>query len=211
MKHTKTLAAVLFLALFLASCQTDRITSYEQGVSQMESLQDKYGATFEKSPPTPQAISSLSSELSSLRLKVTENLDTEPLLLLIDYRMNLLESDRLLLEGFKWGAASTTEPGFGCKRGSERILNSSQLRNSSANAGHASLASLQQFVNAYPDQSKALNLSQRTILTLTTTFAIVQNQAEKDHRIIMNFCFGNITVSESPSTLDTDGESDETA
>ncbi|HIH91170.1 TPA: hypothetical protein HA281_00025 [Candidatus Woesearchaeota archaeon] len=189
--RSKTLSlmmALVALGVLLASCSQQRITSYDTGVAQLAAIQNKYGVDFQQSPPGADSIASLSAETVALKRKVVENDDMKPLLLLFDYRINTLDADRLLIEGFQWGAASTTEPGFGCKKGSERILNSSRLRNESANAGLAAAESLRQFVNGYPEKAAALNLTQRTILSLTTTYAVVQKQAEKDHRIIMGFC-----------------------
>ena len=187
-----SLAIVLIiLGILLASCSEQRITSYEQGVAHLNALQAKYGADMERSPAGADSISSLSAEIVSLKRKATENEGTKPLLLLLDYRISLLEADRLLIEGFKWGAASTTEPGFGCKKGSERILNSSQLRNQSATAGFEAITALQQLIEQYPEKAAALNLTQRTVLTLSVNYAVVQKQAEKDHRVVMGFCFGD--------------------
>lgn len=186
------MVALLALGILLASCSgQQRVAAYDQGLALLKATQDKYGVDFEKSPAGADSTASLSAEIVSLRRKVIGNEDTKPLLLLLDYRVDVLEADRLLIEGFRWGAASTTEPGFGCKKGSERILNSSRLRNQSASAGLAAAESLRQFVNGYPDKAAALNLTQRTILSLTTTYAVVQKQAEKDHRIVMGFCVEN--------------------
>ncbi len=160
----------------------------------MKAIQDKYGVDFLSSPPSPSSIESLSSELTSLQRKIIENENTKPLLMLFNYRIQLLESDRLLIEGFKWGAASTTEFGFGCRKGENRILNSSRLRNGSANAGFASALALQQFIESSPDRASALNLTQHTFISLTANSAIVQKQAERDYKIVTNFCSEEITI-----------------
>ncbi len=189
--------ALIILGVLLVSCSEQRISSYEQGVAHLNALHAKYGVDMERSPAGADSIASLSAEVTALKRKVTEDEGTKPLLLLLDYRINLLDSDRLLLEGFKWGSASTTELGFGCKKGSERILNSSQLRNQSATAGFEAIAALQQLIEKYPEKAAALNLTQRTVLTLSVNYAVVQKQAEKDHRMVMGFCFGDQSTSEA--------------
>jgi hypothetical protein len=183
-----TVAMVALLAVLLTACAEERISTYDDGIVQMIQLQNKYGVDFQETP-LKDAIPSLRADLQAFERKIVENDDTKPLLLVVDYRLHALESDRLLLEGFKWGEASTTEPGFGCRKGSERILNSSALRNASATEGFASLVPLQQFVEEYPEKASALNLSQRLIVSLNANYAVIQQEAEKDRRIVQRLCF----------------------
>jgi hypothetical protein len=183
------LAALMVIALGCSS----QFSTYDSGVSEMKKIQAKYGSDFEDAP-VKNAIPSLVSELSSFQRKIIENDDTKPLMLLTDYRIKVLESDRLLLEGFKWGDASTTEKGFGCRKGSERILNSSQLRTMAAEKGNEAIVPLQQFVSEYPEKASALNLTQRTILSLSTTYAIVAEQAQKDKGNVEGFCENAIEI-----------------
>jgi hypothetical protein len=185
---SKALLPAIILSLLVLSCAPSGITSYDSGVREMREIQDKYGVDFEKSPSSA-AIPSLKAELLQLERKVVPNEDTMALSLLVEYRTELLEADRLLSEGFKWGAASTTDPGFGCIKGSGRILNSSTLRASSSQHGLAAVDSLQRLIDEHPEEAHALNLSQRTVISLRTNYVIVGQQAQKDRDIVMGFCF----------------------
>ena len=59
----------------------------------------------------------------------------KPLEYLLDFRIKTLEAERLHIEGWQWGRASTTDWGFGCKKGYPIITESARLRNSSAQKG----------------------------------------------------------------------------
>jgi hypothetical protein len=195
MKTAYTIVIVGMLALLTLGCAQQQIAGYDEGIAQLSNIQAKYGADFQNAP-VKEAIPSLVAELEAFRHKMVENEDTRPLFHLIEYRTHALESDRLLMEGFKWGDASTTEPGFGCRKGSERILNSSALRGMGAAEGMKAIEPLQQFVEEYPDKAAALNLSQRTVLSLSTTYAVVQQQAEKDTKRVESFCKDAIIITQ---------------
>ncbi len=202
MKLIHLIAILLAALLMMAGCAQQQVTSYDKGITQMSKLQEKYGADFQNAP-LKEAIPSLIAELQAFQRKIVENVendDTAPLLLVVEYRLLSLESDRLLLEGFKWGDASTTELGFGCRKGSERILNSSALRIMAASKGMESVGPLRGLIEGYPDKAVALNLSQRTVLSLTTTYAVVEKQALGDKGNVEGFCKDSIVVAQ-----DTDG------
>jgi hypothetical protein len=193
MKHL-TIAALVALSLFIMGCSS-QFSTYDSGIREMSRIQSKYGADFEKSP-IKDAIPSLISDLEALQRKIIENEDTKPLALAVEYRIKALESDRLLMEGFKWGDASTTEKGFGCRKGSERILNSSALRMMAAEKGEESVLPLQQLIDGYPEKAAAANLSKRTILSLTTTYSVVKEQALDDKGSVEGFCKDAIIITQ---------------
>ena len=193
MRQSTLIAGVLLAMVFAAGCAQQQVTSYDKGIAQMSKLQGKYGADFQKAP-LKEAIPSLIAELQAFQRKVMENEDTKALMLVVEYRIRALESDQLLLEGFKWGDASTTELGFGCRKGSERLLNSSALRIMAAEEGVESIEPLRELIEKYPDKAAALNLSQRVVLSLTTTYAVVEEQAMKDKGNVEGFCKDSIEV-----------------
>ncbi len=198
MRHQLVIGFVV-MAAFLVGCAND-FSTYDSGINEMKRIQEKYGVDFQKTP-LKEAIPSLVSELSAFDRKVVENEDTKALKLLLDYRMRVLESDILLLEGFKWGDASTTEKGFGCIKGSERILNSSALRIMAAAKGEEAIEPLRQFIEQYPQKAAALDLNQRAVLSLTTTYAVVLEQAQKDKGNVEGFCKNAIAIVQDPDGL----------
>ena len=201
MRTVPALILLIFGTILLAGCAST-ISSYDSGIRQMEKIQGRYGVDFESSPAQADSIRSLTAEMAALQRKVAENDDTKALLLLLDYRINLLEADRLLLEGFRWGEASTTAPGFGCKKGNERILNSSTLREESGTWGIEAAESLQQLISEYPDKAASLGLTIQTVVNLNANYGIVLKQALSDREIVMGFCFddaGNPTWDEEQS------------
>ncbi|HLD87291.1 MAG TPA: hypothetical protein VJB12_04460 [Candidatus Nanoarchaeia archaeon] len=189
MGFRSTLYAIAFLALVMLGCQSDSISTFDDGASQIKEIQGRYGVDFVSSPKGQDPILSLQSELTSLSRKVEQRDDTKALSLLLEYRIGALEADRLLLEGFKWGEASTTAPGFGCKKGNERILNSSKLREESGTRGIEAAESLSKLINDYPEKASSLGLTIQTVVNLNANYGIVLKQALKDRDIVMDFCF----------------------
>ncbi len=198
MKHALLLALAILTAI-LMGC-SNQFSTYDSALAEMEKIQHKYGVDFEISPILD-AIPSIVSELQAFERKIVENDDTKAISLLVDYRINVLESDKLLLEGFQWGDASTTEKGFGCRKGSERILNSSALRLMAVTKGMESIEPLNRFIDEYPEKASAINLTKRSVLSLTTTYAVVEKQALDDKGTIEGFCKEAISIEELPNGL----------
>jgi hypothetical protein len=193
------LVILAILTVFLMGC-SNQFSTYDAGLAEMKRVQQKYGADFEKAPILD-AIPSLASELQAFERKIVPNEDTKALSLLVDYRIKVLESDRLLLEGFKWEDASTTEKGFGCRKGSERILNSSALRIMAVSKGMDSIGPLRKFIEEYPERASAINLSQRSVLSLTTTYSVVEKQAKDDKATVEGFCKDSISIEQQEDGL----------
>jgi hypothetical protein len=107
---------------------------------------------------------------------------------LLDFRIKGIEAEKLHTEGWQWGRGSTTDWGFGCRKGSARILNSSKIRNSSAYRGYESLESLQLLIDEFPDEAKSLNLLQKDILFLNAAYQQIEDKARRDSSIIRSAC-----------------------
>ena len=105
-----------------------------------------------------------------------------------DFRIKSLEAEKLHLEGWQWGKASTTEYGFGCTKGSARILNSSKIRNASAQKGYESLDALKSLIEEFPEEAKSVDLSQKDALFLNAVYYQIEEKAASDARLIRSLC-----------------------
>ena len=176
--------ALIFVIVY--GCIPAQTITFEQGVERINEIDDKYGVDMKAVPNSTQEINGLLAELMGFGAL---NKDM-PLSLkyLLDFRIKSLEAERLHIEGWQWGRASTTEWGFGCKKGSARILNSSKIRNSSAYKGYEALEALQSFVDEFPDEAESLDLSQKDVLFLNAAYRQVEDKAAKDARTIRSIC-----------------------
>ena len=107
---------------------------------------------------------------------------------LFDFRIKGIEAEKLHTEGWQWGRGSTTDWGFGCRKGSARILNSSKIRNASAEKGYESVNALQLFVDEFTNEAKSLNLTQKDVVFLNAAYTSIQEKAESDARTIRSIC-----------------------
>ena len=188
MMKTTILSKFMVLAIgliFLISCTSHEAITFEQGVERINEINDRFYVDMKTSPGTVEDIDELLAELNELKA-LNENMP-KPLAYLLDYRIKSLEAEKLHIEGWQWGKASTTEYGFGCK-GTERILNSSSLRNAAALKGYESVSALQLFVDENPEEAKSLNLTQKDVIFLNASYYQVEKKAKSDAVIVTKLC-----------------------
>jgi len=160
--------------------------TFDKGVKKINEFDEKYGTSMKTVPNSTEEISGLYAQLigfSAVNVNIPESLEY-----LLDFRIKSLEAERLHIEGWQWGRGSTTDWGFGCRKGSARILNSAEIRNSSAQAGFEAITSLLLFVDNFPEESKSLNLSRKDALFLNAAYYQVEKKAKRDSIIIKNLC-----------------------
>ena len=173
--------------LLIVGCTTSSKTiTFEQGIKRINEIDNTYNVGMKTVPNSTQEINGLLAELMGFGAL---NKDI-PLSLkyLLDFKIKTLEAEKLHIEGWQWGRASTTDYGFGCKKGSARILNSSNIRNSSAQKGYEALNSLQLLIDEFPDEAESLDLSQKDVLFLNAAYQQVGDKAAKDAKIIRSSC-----------------------
>ena len=177
---------IVLILIIVYGCDSSGTITFNQGVKRINKIDDKYGVDMKTVPNSSQEINGLLAELTGFSAL---NKDM-PLSLkyLLDFRIKSLEAELLHIEGWQWGRASTTDWGFGCKKGSARILNSSKIRNSSAQKGYEALDALSSLLEEFPKEAKSLDLSQKDMLFLNAAYQQVEDKAAKDAGTIMNFC-----------------------
>lgn len=189
---------IAIMTFLLAGCapqqEEDKLDTYDSVMEELQQTFGRYQVDLYRPAPSIESSKSLQSELNSLKRKIVKNEDTTPALMVIDFKINLLESDVLLLDGFKWGDASTTEPGFGCKRGSERIVNSTNLRTAAVKEGREALKALTSFTEQYPDKAVELEVDHLTIASMGAAFLKVEEQVTTDRGRLVNFCKEKIDI-----------------
>lgn len=174
---------LMFTLIFLYGCVTQ--TEFEREVEKIGEIDKKYGASLKSPPETTDKIDELIAQLIGFSAvgELPESVES-----LIDFKLKFLEAEKLHAEGWQWGRASTTEFGFGCKKGYARITESARLRNASAQKGFEAVDTLQFFVESYPQETKSINLTQIDVLILKATYFQIQEKALRDGRIVKNGC-----------------------
>ena len=173
---------LIFVVLYGCTPQNE----FDKGVEKLKELDEQYGSSLKSPPETTIQIDNLIAQIIGFRV-LNENLP-QSLESLLDFKIKFLEAEKLSAEGWQWGRASTTEFGFGCKKGYARISESARIRNLSANTGFEAVALLQSFVDNFPEESKSLNLTQKDSLFLNAMYFQVKEKALRDAGFIESAC-----------------------
>ena len=170
--------------------------SFKQGVKKINEMDEKYGTTLKSAPIEINEVEGLLAQITGFK---TLNELSEPLEYLLDFKTKFLEAEKLNLEGWKDGKGSTTDYGFGCKKGYARVKEAARLRNESAQKGFEAVEALQKFIEQYPKEAKTLDFSQKDVLVLNALYFQIEEKALKDGSVIESSCGGkgyNTTLAE---------------
>ena len=175
----------VFLMVIVYGCATTTVT-FDNGVKKINEFDKQFGATMKAPPNSTEGVNGLLAQLVGFRA-ANAAMD-KSLANLLDFRIKSIEAERLHIEGWQWGKGSTTDYGFGCNKGSARVLNSSSIRNASAQKGYEAVELLQLFIDSYPKQAESINLTQKDALFLNAAYQQVEEKASRDSRLINNLC-----------------------
>lgn len=187
MKINHILIFFIFV-LFIIGCSAE-ITSFEKGIKEMAKINKKYSVDFKSIPNTMENAVLLRNDLkqiSGMGVNAPESFN-----LFLDYRIKSIESNIIHLEAWKEGMKASTRDGFGCKS-LPIVVNSSILRNISAQKGYEAIKVLQEFVDKYPEEALTINITQRDIVFTNLYYYEIEREAKRDRTIIEHFC-GNKT------------------
>ncbi|MCH8004527.1 MAG: hypothetical protein IH934_07920 [Nanoarchaeota archaeon] len=183
----KSLIFIFVLSLIVVyGCASSGTITYKQGVKRINEIDENFGATMKTPPDSTEKIDGLLIQIIGFAAS-NENMP-KSLEYLLDFRIKSLEADKLHIEGWQWGRGSTTDWGFGCRKGSARVLNSSKIRNSSAQKGFEAIDTLQLLVDEFPNEAKSVNLSQKDVLFLNAAYYQIEKKARRDSIIIRSLC-----------------------
>ncbi len=183
----KTIIFVLVLfSMILYGCTSSETITFDQGVKRINELDEKYNADMKTPPNSTEKINGLLAQITGF---AAANKDM-PLSLkyLLDFKIKTLEAELLHIEGWQWGRGSTTDWGFGCRGGSARILNSSKIRNASAQKGYEALEALKSLIEEFPNEVKSIDLGQKDVLFLNAEYYKTEEKARGDASLIRNLC-----------------------
>lgn len=175
---------ILFILMLMVGCDLG-ITSFESGIIEMKKINEKYGVDFKTLPATIEDSVFMRKDLKEIE-RVSFN-PPESFQTFFDYRMKSLEANIIHLEAWKEGMKASTRDGFGCKL-LPIVVNSSILRNASAQRGYKAIEILQEFVDKYPDEASSINITQRDVVFSNAYYYEVENEAGRDRRAINHFC-----------------------
>jgi len=185
----KNKSIILVMALFLVivyGCTSPDDAAFKKGVKRINEIDEKFDSNMKVPPDTKEGVNELLIQIVGFAA-ANENMP-KSLEYLLDFRIKTLEAEKLHIEGWQWGRGSTTDWGFGCRKGSARVLNSSKIRNSSAQKGYEALESLQLLVDEFPAESKSVNLTQKDVLFLNAAYQQVEDKARRDSKRIRSLC-----------------------
>mgnify|MGYP001589029515 CR=1 FL=1 len=136
---------VLIFVVVYGCAPSSKTITFEQGVKRISEMDAKFGADMKTPPNSTENIDELLTELMGFSA-VNKDMPLS-LKYLLDFKIKTLEAEKLHIEGWQWGRASTTDWGFGCRKGYPIITESARLRNSSAQKGYEAVNALQLFIN----------------------------------------------------------------
>ncbi len=163
--------------------------TFKEGVERINDLDEKFDASMKIPPNSTEKIDGLLAELTGFSA-VNQDMPTS-LKYLLDFKIKMLEAEKLHTEGWQWGKGSTTDYGFGCKKGYERITNSSNLRIASAQKGYEALNALESLINEFPEEAESLDLTQKDVLFFNAAYYQIEEKARRDASIVYNLCIKN--------------------
>jgi hypothetical protein len=183
----KPIIFIFVLSLIVAyGCTSSENITFKEGIERINEIDEKYGATIKTPPNSTEKINGLLAQITGF---AAANKDM-PLSLkyLLDFKIKTLEAELLHIEGWQWGRGSTTDWGFGCRGGSARILNSSKIRNASAQKGYEALEALKSLIEEFPNEVKSIDLGQKDALFLNAEYYKTEEKARGDASLIRNLC-----------------------
>jgi len=124
----KTLIFVIVLILIVVyGCASPEDTAYKKGINRLNEIEGNFGVNVKTVPESRERLIDLHAQI--LGFSAADDGTSKALKELLEYRVKILDAERLHAEGWQWGRGSTTDWGFGCRKGSARVLNSSKIRN----------------------------------------------------------------------------------
>ena len=134
-------------------------------------------------------VDSMTADLNKLKTKIEKmgrTADTEALLLLVEARKMMLESERLFQLGEAIGDIGSTKKGFSCKD-TQYILDASGLLNSSAVIGQEATDILDAILNDYP-QTREFLAEESRLKFFDSPFWPIKKEAANNKGVIEHFC-----------------------
>jgi len=182
----KSLFFVFVLSLIvLYGCQGSDTMTFSKGAERLNEINEKFGSSMKTPPNSEEDIKALMVQITGFAASQDLPVSLE---YLIDFRLKNLAAERLHIEGWQWGRGSSIDYGFGCRRGSARILNSSKIRNASAQKGYEAVDALQLFVDEFTEEAKSVNLTQKDVIFLNANIQQVEEKANRDSKTIRRMC-----------------------
>ena len=185
----KKLFFIVFLILVIGCAQSK---DFGYGIKQMNIVDAKYNTTMDTYPKNPSTIDMLIKDLKEL-IKLQLDKGQESLYHSVGIRILNLESEKLFIEGQKYGSSGTATDGFGCKQ-RPLIIESVGLRNQSASKGFEAVNTMREFIVKYPTDAESVNITEKNALFFNATFYKISSDARKDSSIINSFCPINRTL-----------------
>ena len=189
----KIFTKVVFIAaLFvLAGCSLSK--DFDYGLVQIKGVDSKYGTNISNYPEDIVKIDSLANDLKMMK-EIRLDRDMDQFSQIIDYRLLVLEAGRYFINhSLNYGNSGTTEDGFGCKQ-RPLVVESSALRNNSAQKGFEAVSLLRNFVEKFPEEAAQAGVSYKESLFMNATFYEMARKARSDSIIINRFCPQNVTL-----------------
>lgn len=173
----------MVILIFLYGCAGPKL-DFNSGLDKIKELDKTYDTDIKSPPDNIPDTEALLNDLNELK----KSSASDALNMLIEFRTNFLEAERLNALGWQWGNSGTTEFGFGCIKGYPKVMDSTELRISAAEKGSVAVGILKDFIEGYPNEAKSLGLSQKDVLLLNAEYFQIKEKAEKDRRLIQVAC-----------------------
>ncbi len=203
------LAVIIAVALFYPNLSK---YSFKEGLDEIKDIDAKYGASiytegldvenkyilnntlyfpldWGKTLIAVNNVDPMTDELNSLKNKIEKmekTDDTKALLVLIEARKMMIESERLFQLGEAIGDIGSTRKGFSCKD-KLYILDASNLINSSAVIGQEATDILDDMLNDYP-QTREFFTEESRLKFFDSPFWPIKKEATMNRGVIEHFC-----------------------
>ena len=206
------IAALVLIIAVVLSYQNLSKYSFKEGLNEIREIDIKYGTSiytegldienkyilnnslyfpldWNKTLIDVNNVDPMTADLNKLKSKIEKTgrtADTEALLLLVEARKMMLESERLFQLGEAIGDIGSTRKGFSCKD-KQYILDASGLLNSSAVIGQEATDILDDILNDYP-QTREFLAEESRLKFFDSPFWPIKKEAANNKGVIEHFC-----------------------
>lgn len=174
----------MLVTVFIVGCQLS-VNSFDAGIQKLNEVNAKYDVDLKKMPADISEAVMLRIDLK--KLKEQNSQAPESFQLALDFEIKSLEATIVNLKAWEPGEKASTRKGFGCKS-LPIVVNSTILRNKSAQLGFEAVELMQEFVDKYPEEGEKINVTQRDVVFTNFFYSEVEREAQRDRRIIEHFC-----------------------
>lgn len=194
----KSLAALFFLLIFIAGCNSS-LSNFKEGYKEIKAVDEAYAVSLSEYPinfadinlTTPidmETATMMQKDFTGLKGKFENQKNRNgALLAYLDFRIKFLDAEIYYKSKLLIGAEGEIKDGFGCKH-KPTIIESADYANMSAHSGYTAVFYLDKFLEEYPREASLAEVSGTWPMLMNTSFHQIEKDAISAKSLINKVC-----------------------